>query len=460
MARRWPGASPRRPARRPGAPRWRYHGRYRRCRRVPVQRAAQQDAARLPAPGRSGDRQCPRRRRRGRRRPASPRRRSRWRGCASWSRGCRARRRPARRYPTRCAAGRARAIHGDTAVAAAQQADRAAGSTDTSAPAPISMSAPSSMRCERSVRSAPARCVSAPLSGFSWYTGASSAGAGAGPWPAARLVSVHRHRHVQRRALGHAQAVTALMSYFAKPARSSDGSSSRAGAARAGRMGRPVGQRIGPADHHLPIRLQRQRAAAGHAIALSCPASASARGAFHFRRAARSVTSPPLPARVSPLVQHRAARGRIDQRARRHRDAMRRVQRHAAVEPAQPRRGHALACRSTQRPLTSSAAPSRSIDGRRLPAGQRARLDARVRRHEGVAQRDGPARVVMPACASIRPPSAPLPAVGQRHHLGHRQRAAGRQVQRPGPCRTAARCPATRCRRARPPARRPPPSPR
>ena len=131
------------------------------ARRVPVQRAAQQDAAaclRLAVAATvnvhaTGG---------GRRRPASPRRRSRWRGCASWSRGCRARRRPARRYQLDATAG-ARSAPSTVIRLLPPPSRRIArpGSTDTSAPAPISMSAPSSMRCERSVRSAGARAASA-----------------------------------------------------------------------------------------------------------------------------------------------------------------------------------------------------------------------------------------------------------------------------------------------------------
>ena len=168
-----------------------------------------------------------------------------------WSRGCRARRRPARRYPTRCDRRAPRSAPSTMIRLLPPPSRRIArpGSTDTSAPAPISMSAPSSMRCERSVRSAPARCVSAPLSGFSWYTGASSS-AGAGRWPVASLPGSYRYTGIATSSVAPSatrRPSRPLMSYSRSPRAAATDRAAGLGLRRAGRsMGRPVGQRIGP----------------------------------------------------------------------------------------------------------------------------------------------------------------------------------------------------------------------
>ena len=248
------------------------------------------------------------------------------------------------------AAGRAqRAVHGDTAVAAAQQADRAARiDRHQRARADIDVRAIlDALRAQRQVRAGALRQRALERVLLVHRRQQQRRRRPLARGLVARLVSVHRHDHVQCRALGHAQAATTVDVVF-REARAQQRRIEQQGLGllRADlRMGLPVGQRIGRADHHLPIRLQRQRAAAGHAMAAQLPRQRQrARGALHFRRARPQRDVAALArARLAP-VQHRAARRHIDQRARRHRDAVRRVQRHAAaVEPAQPRRGHALA---------------------------------------------------------------------------------------------------------------------
>ena len=276
MARR----EPRRPARRPGAPRWRYHGRSRRCRSRPSPARRQQDAAA----------------------------RLRLAVAAAVDAAAAAATSSVAAPPVArlCVllAGLSRTSEAGATISASMRPPgarsrprygccrRPAGGScgpDRPTPArPRRYRCPRHPRCAASAASGP-RGARASRAGSPGIPAPAAAPApAAGPWPRcpARIGTPASPRPASR-PRRHPQAVTAVDVVF-REARAQQRRIEQQGLGllRADlRMGLPVGQRIGRADHHLPIRLQRQRAAAGHAMAAQLPASASARGALHFRRA-------------------------------------------------------------------------------------------------------------------------------------------------------------------------------
>ena len=244
------------------------------------------------------------------------------------------------------------------------------------------------------------------------------------------------------------------MSYFAKPAPAATDRAAGLGLRASVWVAWPAHR---PADHHLPIRLQRQRAAAGHAMPLSCP-PAPAPWRSTSGAPARSVTSPPLPARVSPLCSTAPPET--------HRSASPPPPRCHAASPASRGRRRAGPATARPRPALQVRPAAAHVQRRALAhtmAGASPALDsaraltlasgdtkvllsvmARPRRDAGLR--------VDPAAVSACPPSASATAWATVSAPPVARSSAQAHVGQP-------RCPAT-CRRARPPARRPPPSPR
>ncbi|CUI49555.1 Uncharacterised protein [Achromobacter xylosoxidans] len=317
-----------------------------------------------------------------------------------------------------------RAVHRDAAVAPAQQADGAAGidhhlraRADDDVGAVLD-----ALRTQRQVRAGARR--QARLDRIVLVFGRQPQFRQRGGVGARRPIAIDRRRHRQHRAGRDPQAAAAVDVVVRKAGPQHRGIQPQ----------RAVGCGLArAADLHHAIALDRQRAAARHAVAaqLRVHRQRAIGRALDFRRAGPQAHVAALAAARRALLQQRAAGRHIDQRAAFQRDGMRRGQRHAAaVQAPQLRRRAFLA---PQVDPAAAGVQHRAIaqhDGGRARRGQRPRLGARIRRHEGVAQADG-AAARRQAGAHVDPAGGQRhpPAIGQGHRVRHRERARRGQVQ-------------------------------